>query len=198
MARASDLLRALGRRLPALARTRQQRAHAGAGDEAVRSAGNVIRADATRCSCRATGGSTSRDRRRCGPTCSTDTQAVVDEGQWVDRPSAGLPVMYLFLGVELTGGTARDGQGCGGERGIGDDAARWRKRRNRTQLLRNLSGAFAPRLDRRFGEGGSAATGRDESAEGAEHRSGGAEAASRERERRATVCDRSAGRSFRA
>jgi hypothetical protein len=37
-------------------------------------------------------------------------RAIVNEGQWIDRPSASLPVMYLFLGTELAGSLQHTGK----------------------------------------------------------------------------------------
>ena len=69
-------------------------------------------------------------------------QAVVDEGQWVDRPSVGLPVMYLFLGAELTEGLRATGKAAAAN-AVSAMTRRVAHATEQDQLLRNLSGAFA-------------------------------------------------------
>ena len=152
----------------------------GSGDEAVRSFANVIGFDATRCSCRVTAGSTSRDRTRCGPTCSMATKRWCDEGQWVDRPSVGLPVMYLFLGAELTEGLRATGKAAAAN-AVSAMTRQVAHATGQDQLLRNLSGAFARDTTGDSAKGVPLRLDADESAEGAEHRSGRAEASSLER-----------------
>jgi hypothetical protein len=69
--------------------------------------------------------------------------AVVDEGQWVDRASAGIPVMYLFLGAELSEGLRVTGRTAAAD----SVAALTRKVAQATdqqRLYRNLTGALAP------------------------------------------------------
>ena len=69
--------------------------------------------------------------------------AVVTEGQWVDRASAGIPVMYLFLGAELSEGLRVTGRTADAN----SVAALTRKVAQATdqqQLFRNLTGALAP------------------------------------------------------
>ena len=70
-------------------------------------------------------------------------QSVVDEGQWVDRPSAGLPVMYLFLGVELTQGLRATGNAAAAD-SVAGLTSKVAKATAQEQLLRSLSNAFAP------------------------------------------------------
>lgn len=70
-------------------------------------------------------------------------QAVVDEGQWVDRPSVGIPVMYMFLGAELSEGLRVTGRSSE----AASVSALTRKIARATDeqaLLQNLSGALAP------------------------------------------------------
>jgi Protein O-mannosyl-transferase TMEM260-like len=70
-------------------------------------------------------------------------QSIVDEGQWVDRPSVGLPAMYLFLGVELSEGLRAIGKPAEAN----DVAAMTSKVARATDeaaLFRNLTSAFAP------------------------------------------------------
>jgi hypothetical protein len=70
-------------------------------------------------------------------------QAVVDEGQWVDRPSVGLPVMYLFLGVELTEGLRATGK-VAEANAVSALTRKIAQATDETQLLRNVSNALAP------------------------------------------------------
>jgi hypothetical protein len=70
-------------------------------------------------------------------------QSVVDEGQWVDRPSAGLPVMYLFLGVELTEGLRVTGKAKAAD-SVAALTRQVAKATAQESLFRNLTNAFAP------------------------------------------------------
>ena len=95
----------------------EQRADPGARDEAVRSA-----ADAQRRERHGVRAGRRLARRRAIARAVDDVfhgpQSVVDEGQWVDRPSASMPAMYIFLGRRAHGGAARDGQVAEARRGV--------------------------------------------------------------------------------
>ena len=55
----------------------------------------------TRVSSRATAGSTCRAATRCGTDVFKGPQSVLNTGDWIDRPSVGIPYLYVATGMEL-------------------------------------------------------------------------------------------------
>ena len=123
--------------------------------------------------------------------------SVVSEGQWIDRPSASLPVMYLFLGVELTEALRSTGKAAAANACIRSDLQaccyRDETRRSPARFRGIVQVGLGWRLDGRR----AATLECEESAEGPEHRprSGQAKAVTRRR-RSFRARGRSEGPSF--
>jgi Protein of unknown function (DUF2723). len=69
--------------------------------------------------------------------------SVVKEGQWIDRPSASIPAMYLFLGAELGEGLRATGHGAAADSVFSMTRA-VANATDENQLFNNLTSAFRP------------------------------------------------------
>ena len=109
VAAASDLLRAHVGQLRAIARPRRQRAHAGTRRRSC-SFRRRRHAARTRCTCRATAGSTSPRSDSLWKHVFKGPQSVLNTGDWIDRPSVGIPYLYVATGIELAEALKRQGK----------------------------------------------------------------------------------------